>query len=78
MFSKDKDSFSPVAMRSKLLKILRKSLRKFYSCLDKYGSKKIPSLKKLDHNEVRAILYNNDGLKVRMLLLDIYKLSGYD
>lgn len=72
IFPKDRDAFSSVAIRSQLYKILRKALKKFYTLINKYGSKRLPEVKKLNHYEVRAIIYNNDGIEVRMQLLDVY------
>ena len=78
IFPKDRDAFSIVALRSQLFKILRKALRKLDTLINKYGSTRIPEFRKLNHYESRAIIYNNDGIDVRLLLLDIYCSQIYD
>ena len=67
-----------MAIRSQLFKILRKSFKKLNVLLNKYGSNRLPELKRLNHYETRAIIYNNDGIDVRLLLLDIYSSQIYD
>jgi len=46
--------------------------------INKFGSKRLPEVKKLNHYEVRAIIYNNDGIEVRLHLLEIYLAESYD
>lgn len=67
-----------MAIRSQLYKILRKAIKKFNTILAKYGTRRLPEMRKLNHYEVRAIIYNNDGIDVRLLLLEIHNSQTYD
>lgn len=77
-YPKDRDCFCPVALRSALYKICRQAVRKLQSIIEKFGEKKLPALLGAGHNEVRAMVYNNNGFNVRVLLLDVYLLTSYD
>ncbi len=61
-----------------MCKILRLAIRKFYNFLSKYDNKRLPEIKRINENSVRGIIYNNDGMEIRVLLLDIYQLRTYD
>ena len=74
-----KSMFTVAALRSKLYKILRSAIRKLYSfiCQDDVA-KKLPQMGKLGHNEIRWIIYNNEGFHVRLLLINIFQSSHFD
>lgn len=46
----DQASFSTVAIRSALYKLLRQAVRKLFSIIEKYGNGKLPFIKAVDHN----------------------------
>jgi len=78
MFPRDRDAFSAIAIRSQLYKILRKSIKKFYYFISNCGTANLPEYKKLSPFEARSIIYNNDGIEIRLLLVEIYISEQYD
>lgn len=65
-------------MRSALYKICRQAVRKLQNIIQQFGDKGLPPLIAAGHHDVRGMVYNNNGIEVRLLLLDVYMLTSYD
>lgn len=65
-------------MRSALYKICRQAVRKLQNIIQQFGNNDLPPLIAAGHQDVRGMVYNNNGIQVRLLLLDVYMLTSYD
>jgi hypothetical protein len=63
-------------VRSRLFKILRVGIRKIYYFMANSGSE-LPQLVSLDDERIKAIVYSQEALHLRILVLCVYELREF-